>query len=248
LISPVSGKYLINEYRLTFAPSSTVFLICSEWAERRSGKFDERLLSVGNPSFDHRDYSELLDSEGEARKVADYYRHRKVLIGASAGESAVKRSLNRFDVVHLASHYVVDDRSPMFSKLLLARETDEYAREDGMLRGEEIYQKRPLRARLVVLSACQSGVELYYNGEGRIGMSRAFIASGVPLVIASLWPVDSEATAELMVNFHKYRKLENCSTAEALRRAQLEMSGSPGRFNQPGYWASFIAIGGYADY
>jgi CHAT domain-containing protein len=100
-----------------------------------------------------------------------------------------------------------------------------------------------------VLSACRSGVERYYKGEGMIGMSRAFLAAGVPLVSASLWPVDSEATSRLMILFHKHRKTDGLSTAEALRRAQLEMSKDPSQqFRHPSNWASFILIGGYADF
>jgi CHAT domain-containing protein/soluble cytochrome b562 len=250
LVSPATGKSLINEYRLTFAPSSTIFLICSEWAQQREGQVDERLLSVGNPSFDHQAFDDLPASEREANKVAGYYRNPSTLTRANAREAVIKDLLDRFDVLHLATHYVVDDRSPMLSKLLLAEELEGSGRpeqQDGVLQGEEIYQKRPLSARLVVLSACQSGFEGYYNGEGMIGMSRTFIASGVPMVAASLWPVDSEATSELMVNFHRYRKQEGLSTAEALRRAQLDMSNSP-LYRQPYYWASFVVIGGHADY
>ncbi len=251
LVDPDSGEFLINKYRMTFAPSSTVFLICSEWAQQNNRRVNERLLSIGNPSFNHDVYPALPASEREANIIADYYRNPKVLVGVNAREATVKRLLNRFDVMHVASHYVVDDRSPMHSKLLLAQEpaeSDQSGREDGMLGGEEIYLQKPLHLRLVVLSACQSGVERYYNGEGMIGMSRTFIASGVPLVVASLWPVDSEATAELMINFHKYRKVHGYSTAEALRRAQSVMSGSSTPYRNPNYWASFIVIGGHASY
>ena len=106
------------------------------------------------------------------------------------------------------------------------------------------------RTRLVVLSACQTGVERVYQGEGPIGLARPFIASGVPLVVGSLWPVESETTADLMISFHKHRKQEHISTVEALRRAQLEIiqkqqqSGSPKNY----HWAAFTVIGGYATF
>ncbi len=250
LVSPATNKPLINDYRLVFAPSSTIFLVCSEWAQRRGGNIEERLLSVGNPSFDHQVFLNLPDSEREANGIADYYRNPTVLIGQDAREAAIKRSLERFDVIHLATHYAVDDRSPMNSKLALAEEPFEPGQaeqQDGKLSGQEIFQKRPLQARLVALSACNSGVERYYNGEGMIGMSRTFIASGVPLVVASLWKVDSKAASELMINFHKYRKREGRPTAEALRLAQSDMIKSQS-FQHPKYWASFIAIGGQAGY
>jgi CHAT domain-containing protein len=82
-----------------------------------------------------------------------------------------------------------------------------------------------------------------------ISVSRPFIAVGLPMVVASLWSVDSAATRELMVNFHKHRKLDRLWTAEALNRAQQEMLENPEkRYRQPYYWAPFVAIGGYTRF
>ena len=81
-----------------------------------------------------------------------------------------------------------------------------------------------------------------------MSMARPFLARGVPIVVASLWAVDSDATAELMVSFHRYRKREGYTTIEALQRAQLDMLNGPRQFyRQPYYWASFNLIGGYAE-
>jgi CHAT domain-containing protein len=69
------------------------------------------------------------------------------------------------------------------------------------------------------------------------------------MVMASLWSVDSDATAKLMIKFHEYRKRDGLSTIEALRRAQIDMlSGSVARYHHPYYWASFNLIGGYAEF
>jgi CHAT domain-containing protein len=107
--------------------------------------------------------------------------------------------------------------------------------------------------RLVVLSACQTGIEQQYRGEGAVGIARPFLAAGVPLVVASLWPVDSDATERLMVGLHRLRARggggDHLPTAEALRRAQIELlRGVDGRYRQPYYWAAFTAIGGYAEF
>ncbi len=100
----------------------------------------------------------------------------------------------------------------------------------------------------MVLSACQSGAGRYFDGEGTIGISRPFIAKGVPLVVASLWPVDSDATAQLMINFHKSRK-SGLSTADALAFAQQAMlRGSDSRYRHPYFWAPFVTVGGYARF
>jgi len=83
-----------------------------------------------------------------------------------------------------------------------------------------------------------------------MGLCRAFIGAGCPLVVASLWPVESKATADLMINFHKYRTRDGSSTANALRKAEVDLltQGDDPRLRSPRYWASFTVIGGDADF
>ena len=113
---------------------------------------------------------------------------------------------------------------------------------DGVLYLNELYGLRLPHTRLVILSACQSGLGQYYGGEGIVSLVRPFLASGVPTVVASLWPVDSRATSELMIAFHTRRKLDNRKTGEALHDAQLKLIQS-GQFRHPLYWAPFIVVG-----
>lgn len=254
LLSPQTGKYLIEDYTLVFAPSSTMFLYCSEKAREKENIETEKLLAVGDPSFDRVAFSlpDLSSARREAEQIASYYGGPAPLTGANARERAIKEAMAQADVIHLATHYVTDDRSPMASKLLLAKETtDSFASKesDGVLQAWEIYAMNLKLARLVVLAACQTGVERTYRGEGAINIARPFIKAGVPLVVASLWPVESQPTSDLMISFHKYRKHGSISTAEALRRAQLDMIASSS-VNQrhPSYWASFILIGGRAAF
>ena len=129
------------------------------------------------------------------------------------------------------------------------RMNDHAQASNGVLQAYEIYRLKPLHARLAVLAGCQTGVEDYVNGEGPIGLARPFNAAGVPLVVASLWPVDSLATTELMIQFHRLRRHEHYSSAQALRAAQVQMlrQGNAGH-RSPYYWASFSLTGGYSDY
>jgi CHAT domain-containing protein len=252
LVSP-EGQYLISDYLLSFAPSSNIFLACSEDARLRGGSINERVLSVGNPSFDRAAYPDLKplpDSETEAEDVARCYQSHTSLVGKNASKSRVLQELGTANVIHLASHYVVDEQDPMRSTLLLAdlNPLQTGGRGDG-LQASDIYLRKLPMARIVVLSACRTGVEHYYKGEGMIGMSRTFLAARVPLVVASLWPVDSIATTELMVRFHRYRKAGGLTTVTALRKAQLDMiNNSQSLYRRPGYWAPFIMIGGHADF
>lgn len=255
LVSPDSGKYVIEDYELTLAPSANILVSCTEQARRRRADTNEKLLSVGNPRFDRGEYPALPDltsAAREAEQVAALYDFRKLLTAEAATDERVKSEMGRASVIHLAAHAVLDARSPGRSRLLLAKApgaggggTD----SAGTLLAEEVYRMRLPHARLVVLSACQSGVEQAYRGEGAVGLARPFISVGVPLVVASYWPVDSEATADLMIGFHRHRRAGRLPTAEALRQAQLEMLRSPDpRQRHPGTWAAFVAIGGLTDF
>jgi CHAT domain-containing protein/Flp pilus assembly protein TadD len=256
LVSPATGRYLIEDYTIEMSPSASVFVSCSDQARNRSGSAQEKLLSIGNPSFDHDAFPALRSlpaAEREARRIGEIYPSRTVLVGNEAVAGRVKKELGSADVIHFATHAVTDEQSPLLSKLLLASQQgpgiNSHHASNGFLQASDIYQLALPRARLVVLSACQTGIERALGGEGAIGLARPFLATGVPIVVASLWPVDSDMTSELMISFHKFRRVNKLPTVEALRRAQLAMihNAQPGTQSNNG-WAAFIAIGGYADY
>jgi CHAT domain-containing protein len=242
---------LLRRYTLLFSPSASVLIFCSEEAGRKAGSGRETFLGVGNPTFDRARYPQLHDlpsARTEVMNAARNYDDPHCLVGPAALKESVEARMESANVLHFACHYVTDETSPMNSKLLLAK-GDAAHSGDGTLSAHEVSAKRLRQARLVVLSACQTSHEGYYNGEGTIGISRTFLAAGAPLVVASQWPVETEAAAELMVNFHRLRKEGKLSTTSALRLAQIQMlDGSDSRRQRPFYWAAFLAIGGHAGY
>jgi CHAT domain-containing protein len=250
LVSPSTNEYLLRRYTLLFSPSASVLIFCSIEAGRKAGG-GETFLGVGNPTFDRARYPHLHDlpsARTEVMNAARHYDDPHCLVGSAALKESVEARMESANVLHFACHYVTDETSPMNSKLLLAK-GDMTHSGDGTLSAREVSAKRLRQARLVVLSACQTSHEEYYNGEGTIGISRTFLAAGAPLVVASQWPVETESTAELMVNFHRLRKEGKLSTTSALRLAQLKMLDGPDeRRRRPFYWAAFLAVGGHADY
>ena len=98
-----------------------------------------------------------------------------------------------------------------------------------------------LNARLVVLSACETGRGALRAGEGLIGMSWALLAAGTPAAVVADWKADSAATAKLMVELHR-RFLAGDSPAEALRHAQAVLRHEA-RYAHPYYWAPFTVVG-----
>lgn len=256
LASPKTGRFLIEDYSIVFAPSATMFIISSEAAAPKERVERERLLIVADPTFDRAAFPGLPYLPAARRQAKAFtaaaYQPSTSLVGEGATKTRLLGELEHCDVLHFALHCLVDERSPMHSKLLLAKpetEEREVKESDGALEAGEIYRLRLSKLRLVVLAACRSGVERYYAGEGMIGISRAFIARRIPLVVASLWEVESDATADLMIKFHENRRLKSLPTTEALRQAQLEMlRDSDGAHRAPYFWAAFICIGGQTSF
>lgn len=251
-----SAKYLIESKSLTYAPSATVLAHCLEAAASRRGSGPEEIAAVGNPAIDNDAFpllDPLPDAEQEAVQSAGYYPKSTVLIGQAATEAAVTDALKNCDVAHIAAHCLVEEKSPWLAALLLAKPriaSDDRTLEnagrsspdDGRLYLNEIYKFSLPRTRLVVLSACQSGLGAYYRGEGLVSLVRPFLALGVPTVVASLWSVDSRATASLMKEFHRQRMLGPLETGDAIRAAQNDVLRTTDH-QHPYYWAPFIVIG-----
>lgn len=253
LVSNATGNYLMEDYELGFAPSSSTYVAKSK-AGGKAAAAEETLVSIGAPSFSRAAFPSLppLPSAAkEAAAIKDSYGGKgRALVGGEASEQAVKSELQKADVAHFAMHYLVDENSEMLSGFPLAPERAPSAVQeghDGFLQSYEIYKLSLRRTRLVVLSACQTGIEREYGGEGAVGVARPFLVAGAASVVASLWPVDTDASADLMINFHQQRRRGAVPATEALRRAQRQMARGPdARYRHPYYWAPFVVIGGHA--
>lgn len=112
--------------------------------------------------------------------------------------------------------------------------------EDGLLTVAEVLDEvSQMRAELVVLAACETGLGNLTRAEGTIGLQRAFLSRGARGVLASLWSVQADATTLLMRSFYSYW-LVGDTRAEALRKAQVDVQR---RFGHPRYWAAFQLVG-----
>jgi CHAT domain-containing protein len=249
LTSP-DNSYFLEEFAQFYSPSANVFIHSTEKAKNLFNVKEERLIGIGNPAFDTRKFPNLEylpEAETEVRKIAEDYFESKILIGLEATKDAFQKNYKNFEVIHFAGHYITQPESPLSSKLLMTADTDD--EKNGFLTNAELIEKKLPRTKLIVLSACQTAIEDYSDGEGLIGLSRTFLGLGVPLVVASQWKVDSVTTAELMRRFHHFRRREKLSTSRALRQAQLELLKTPqGRFQAPYFWSGFAVFGGYAEF
>jgi CHAT domain-containing protein len=175
-------------------------------------------------------------------------------LGLEATEEAVLALGPRSTVVHIAAHGIVDERFPLESAVALSipgQATE--GREDGLLRAWEVFEHLRIDADLVTLSACETALGREVGGEGIVGLTRAFQYAGARTVLASLWSVADESTAELMKRFYTHLKA-GMTKDVALQKAQAAFITGPieiktGReiesrdFSHPFYWAAFQLIG-----
>ena len=173
-----------------------------------------------------------LTPKGTGLKATDFNASRAL---------AMSPQLSQYRILHFATHGLLNSERPELSGLVFSLIDQEGKPQDGFLRLHEIYNLQ-LNADLIVLSACETGLGKEIKGEGLIGLTRGFMYSGAPRVVASLWNVDDLATAELMKLFYQRMLKDGLPAGAALRAAQLELSGQK-RWASPYFWAGFVLHG-----
>jgi CHAT domain-containing protein len=156
---------------------------------------------------------------------------------------ATSSDLSHYKIVHFATHGILNSDHPELSGLVLSLVNEAGQPEDGFLRLRDIYNLN-LPADLVVLSACNTGLGRDVRGEGLVGLTRGFMYAGSSAVVASLWKVDDEATADLMKHFYHAMLVEGLRPPAALRQAQIAVWKQQ-RWRAPYFWAGFILQGEY---
>lgn len=167
---------------------------------------------------------------------ADLQANRSALVGAR---------LDEYDVLHVATHAVIDHDRPALSSIVLSQVDRGGRSQDGLVRLHEIYGLK-LNARLVVLSACRTALGRPVDGEGVLGLARGFLFAGADAVVATLWDVDDRATAAFMGHFYRALLADEQPPATALRTAQ-RLLRRDSRFSHPRDWAAFVVIGSGMD-
>lgn len=161
-----------------------------------------------------------------------------VLMDQDAVKSKVTKAMKDAEIIYFATHGVADAEDPLNKSFILLSGKD----DEAMLTAKEI-QKLDLRASMVILSACETGLGKSHEG-GMIGLSRAFEIAGAKNVLMSLWPVSDSRTPKLMQYF--FEALENNGNGhvffphEAFRQAVLRFRKEQ---KDPVYWAAFSLFG-----
>jgi|GEM_PF-1553520 len=219
--------YLINSFRFTVAYSANV--LNQNWQR----KFNTSAQALAG--FSH---STLPGSTQELSALGKIV-NLEAFNEEEASEANFKDKAAHFDVLHLAVHGETDLRNPENSRLLFNVAGEN---EDGILNAYELYDLE-IKARLTVLSACETGVGKYYPGVGVFSMARGFAYAGCPSIIMSLWQTADISSAGLMQTF--YQELaEGAHIDEALHQAKLHHLQTQDEYgSHPKFWAAYVPLG-----
>ena len=241
-----SKRFLVERFEIAVAPSVRLFeesLARYRRLSTQTGSSEASVLVVGNPSFDASTFPlpRLPGAEREARAVAGLYEDARLLVGGDATRLAFLRDAPRANVIHFAGHGVVRSDAPLSSYLLFAADTS--ARTSAMLTAGDLFAADLRRTRLAILSGCHTATGGLSTTEGPSSLARAFFAAGVPAVVASLWAVEDETTAEFFTQYHRALLLGDDPTA-ALRRTQLAwLARGKDEPRNASTWAAFTMFG-----
>src|SRR6185503_17351829 len=212
-------SYLIERREVSFAPSAVVLQQCLDQPKHQFrnalllGVTDEQTPAVHD----------------ELRALDQVFHEAKRFSDEAATTEALRKNSTDVDVLHLACHAQFRSDNPLFSSLRLS---------DGWFTARDAYGLK-LNCGLVTLSACETGMNTVAPGEELMGLARGFLSAGSPTVVMSLWTIDDQATAELMVAF--YEELARTkSPAAALRRAQVTLLAER---PHPFFWSPFVLVG-----
>lgn len=240
----VGGRYLADRNPVFFTPSASILRYSKA---KNPGRPPVTALVLGDSLPEPDD---LPSAAEEARSVASLF-STDAHIGDRATKVLLREELRwaggEIDVLHLACHGAFEPDDPLGSRIELAPCDGDAGHPD--LTVEDVLGL-DLKATLVTLSACESGLSKIHPGEELVGMTRSFLYAGTPALLVSLWSVHDESTGVLMERF--YEALldpspggdaeARTSKARALQVAQRKVR-SNGRFDYPFHWASFILLG-----
>src|SRR5207245_11408327 len=198
LVAP-SGQSLGEMFALSDAPSASVLLDLKKGGALGNG----RLLAAADPDIE--------EARSEVEAVASFYPNRsRTVTDALISESEVKSTVGNFDVLHLSVHGKFTPVEPMLSYLQLGKD----AGNDGRLTAAEMFGLPLGKARLVVLSACETGEAEATPGNEILGIERALLYAGANSLVLSSWPVDAASTALWMKTFHAEAQIGRASCRE----------------------------------
>jgi CHAT domain-containing protein len=217
------ARYLIDDFSISYAPSSTIFAVCQEKAQPVGGG-DTLVLAVPDAR------APFIEEEG--RFVASAMDNARLFMGAEATEEQLRAYGPKSRFIHIATHGYFRQDNPMFSSIRLG---------NSLLSLFDLYQLQ-FDAELVTLSGCGTGMNVVIGGDELIGLVRGLLYAGAQTLMVSLWEVHDQSTAEFMRDFYEGYKT-SANKANALRSAVMKLKQ---KHRHPYYWAAFALVGKFS--
>jgi CHAT domain-containing protein len=256
-----------QSYRLSFSPSVSVSMLASAaggrekstpllalggaWysADKTAARRGERGLAVEYPkgaSEQKPRWADLPGTEAEVKELQKLVpaQGMTLLLGPEVSEARIKDmsakgELAKHPVAHFACHGYFNAEDPARSGIVFSEVSGRISsKEDGYLTIPEIVLLN-LKNRIVVLSACETGLGELRRGDGMVGLARSFMIAGTGNVGVSLWSISDEATAEFMARMYRKVLKEGQPFREAYYQVKDEFRRDP-RWRHPLYWAAFV--------
>ena len=243
LVTDQDGKFYLYKYRINYAFSLRA-LLAQEELKPNKGKvvLFAPTFSKGNWStqsetleFRRAGFGPLQYNVEEVNQIAEFIK-ATLFTQEKANKYNFLQQAEYTSILHLATHAI--GTTPVNEPQILLAGNDKV--ESVYL--SEIYNQT-IRANMVVLSACETGLGKYVAGEGLMSVARGFAYAGAKSVVASLWAVNDQSTSQIMVYFYKHLKAGKPKD-ESLREAKLDyLKHADPPYQHPYYWAGFVLIG-----
>jgi len=244
-----NAPFLLKKYKVSYIFSAT---LASETTD--SGLCLRNSIIAFAPTYSERELPDSvikyfpklrgkvpdLQFAGEEVRTAVDLCGGKAMLGSEATESSYKNAAPGYDIIHMAMHTLLDDENPLYSKMIFSEKPG--SPDDGLLNTYEVYNV-PLKARMVVLSSCNTGSGKLTSGEGIQSLARGFISSGSKSVLMSLWEVEDYAGSEVVKMFYK-NITRGKTKSQALRKARLDfLKVADQRRSHPYFWSTMVVYG-----
>lgn len=228
-------QYLISQHEISYAFSCTAFYRQQYLYQNKN---NSQVIGFA-PIYDHSmGLSPLLHTQQEIKYLhhtfeGDYY------IGNTATKVNFVQTKTKNGLVHLALHGQADNHASTLAKLFFSPIGQDSS--GHILLAHEIIAC-PIRADMITLSGCQTGIGTWRAGEGVISLARDFMKIGIPTVLTTLWQVNDHSSSQLMQNF--YTKINQTNKSAALQHAKLKYLEEASAFKaHPYFWSGYILIG-----
>ncbi len=234
-LQDAEGKYLLEIFTVQYQYSTA--LLRDDIKKRGVNKGTLAMApfsNTGNGLF-----AQLKYSKNEVENVEG-----NILLDNVATKKRFLAGADKYGILHLATHTIVNDTLPEQSLIAFYPATDVPQNENNLY-VQEIYNLKLDSTKLVILSACETGTGKLAKGEGLMSLARAFTYAGCSNIIASLWKADDKSTAWIIQRFY-HHQLNGTTAAAALQKSKLDYIQSSDiekRFKTPNYWAHLVLNG-----